>query len=155
LAFAVQGNTIAFRQDGREMMVVVAKGTFMLVVSSSDRPCRWPDLEKEVFGDIAHKLGRGLASGSVLFRMGRSGIALALEHAAALFDSREHQLCVVAGVESLLRRSIADHYQLKEPRLLTSATSSGLTLGEAGAAVLIALPAWHRRFASEGAAQTV
>jgi 3-oxoacyl-[acyl-carrier-protein] synthase I len=123
----------------------VAEIPIVLIVSPPDRPCRWPDLDKEVMVDLAHKLGRGLAKGSALIAKGRSGIATALEYAAALFDSRQHQLCVVAGVESFLRKGIADHYQLKEPRLLTSANSNGFSLGEAGSAVLVTLPAWHER----------
>lgn len=123
----------------------VADIPILLIVARPDRPCRWPDLDKEVPADLAHKLGRPLPPGSALFPHGRSGIVAALEHAAALFDSRRHSLCVVAAVESFLRRAIADHYQLQEPRLLTAANSNGFSLGEAGTAVLVTPPAWHQR----------
>jgi 3-oxoacyl-[acyl-carrier-protein] synthase-1 len=116
----------------------------VLNVAPPDRPLRWPDLDKEIAEDIAHKLGRRLARGSALVTKGRTGFANALEHAGALFASREHALCVVAGVESFLRQSIGDHYMLSENRLLTDGNSNGFTLGEAGAAVLVAAPYFHQ-----------
>jgi len=123
----------------------VATIPVVLIVAPPDRPCRWPDLEQQVLADVAHKLGRPLPKGSALVARGRSGIAQALEYASTLFDTREHEMCVVAGVESFLKESIADYYQMKESRLLTAANSNGFTLGEAGAAVLVTLPAWHKQ----------
>lgn len=123
----------------------VADIPIALVVPPRDRPYRWSDLDAEMTGDLAHKLGRGLAAGSALFPTGRSGVAAALEHAVSVIDSRQSQMCIVAGVESFLRESIADHYQLEETRLLTQGNSNGFSLGEAGAAVLVTLPSWHQR----------
>jgi len=112
----------------------------VLVVAPPDRPHRWADLDQQIAGDVAHKLGRPLPRGSTLIPRGRTGIVPALEQAGALLDSREHKACIVAGVESFLRQSIGDHYMLTENRLLTAANSNGFTLGEAGAAVLVTRP---------------
>lgn len=117
----------------------------VMIVAPPDRPCRWPDLDRALTGDIAHKLGRGLPHGSALIPKGRSGIVPALDYAATLLESRQHTMCVVAGVESFLKEGIVDHYQFTESRLLTEANSNGFTLGEAGAAILVTTPAWHQR----------
>ena len=52
----VAGNTLAFRKDGREVVVVVAKGTFVLVGDSSEGGPRLSDTQVELlmadeFGD--------------------------------------------------------------------------------------------------------
>jgi 3-oxoacyl-[acyl-carrier-protein] synthase I len=116
----------------------------VLVVAPNHRPSRWPDLDREAMSDLALKLGRPLAPGSILLAKGRSGIVPALEHAAALLEARQVPLCVVAGVESFLKKEIADYYQFDEIRLLSSENSNGFSLGEAGAAVLVSLPSWHQ-----------
>jgi 3-oxoacyl-[acyl-carrier-protein] synthase-1 len=108
----------------------------VLIVAPPDRPQRWPDLDQAAGPDLSRRLGRKLARGSAFVPAGRTGILRALDHAAALFASREHQVCVIAGVESFLRQSVADHY-MQERRLLTAANSNGFTLGEAGAAILV------------------
>jgi 3-oxoacyl-[acyl-carrier-protein] synthase-1 len=115
----------------------------ILIVAPPDRPCRWPDLNQNVLDDVGHKLGHRLPTGSLLISEGRSGIVRALEQAALLFE-HNNEACVIAGVESFLRMCIADHYQLKERRLLTQDNSNGLTLGEAGAAVLVTPRQRHR-----------
>jgi 3-oxoacyl-[acyl-carrier-protein] synthase-1 len=121
-----------------EQMLGLRKETLpiLLIVSPLDRPLRWPDLDRELMRDVAHKLGRQLPQGSVLVPEGRSGIVRALEHAAALLATREHDVCVIAGVESFIRQRTVEHY-MRDNRLLTAANSNGFSPGEAGAAVLV------------------
>lgn len=142
--------------EGRDMLAELAAPTVMecaaaaeallripaaavpvvVLLSPTDRPCRWPDLDRAIVDDLAHKLGHPLAAGSTTVAEGRTGIIRALEVAGELARVRG-TACIVVGVESYLRERIVLHY-IREGRLLTSANSNGFSPGEAAAAVLLA-----------------
>jgi 3-oxoacyl-[acyl-carrier-protein] synthase-1 len=109
----------------------------VLVISPPSRPHRWPHLESLIIEDVEHELSRKLPHGSVIISEGRTGVLRALEHAAELLRSRQHDTCIVAGVESFLRQKLVEHYMLGDNRILTEKNSNGFSLGEAAAAVLV------------------
>lgn len=113
----------------------VAEIPILVTVAPADRPGRPADLETRMVDGLARKLGRPLPSGSGVIGGGRSGLPHLLATAARQAD--RHPLQILVGVESLLRQVIADHY-IGRNRLLCGANTSGFTLGEAGAAVLVA-----------------
>lgn len=107
----------------------------VVLVSPPDRPFRWPDLDRAILDDLAHKLRRPLPHGSMVIPEGRTGLVRALRAASDLVHGRR-TACVIVGVESFLRQKIAAHY-IREGRLFTSQNSNGFTPGEAAAAVLV------------------
>ncbi|MGL4237210.1 3-oxoacyl-ACP synthase [Tabrizicola sp.] len=107
----------------------------LVTVAPNDRPGRPPDLEAIVMRDLTRKLGRPLPEGSGVVGGGRSGLPHLLATAARQSD--RYPLQILVGAESLLRQVIVEHYIAKS-RLLCGANTSGFTVGEAGAAILVA-----------------
>ena len=84
---------------------------------------------------LSRKLGRPLPPGSGVIGGGRSGLPHLLATAAR--QSSQYPLQILVGVESLLRQVIVEHY-IGKNRLLCGTNTSGFTVGEAGAAILVA-----------------
>lgn len=118
----------ALRRPASEIPILVT-------VAPKDRPGRPPDLETLVLDSLTRKLGRPLPPGSGVIGGGRCGLPHLLATAARQSD--RYPLQILVGVESLLRQSIAEHY-IARNRLLCGTNTSGFTLGEAGAAILVA-----------------
>ncbi|MDP3195610.1 3-oxoacyl-ACP synthase [Tabrizicola sp.] len=107
----------------------------LVTVAPKDRPGRPADLETLVLNGLSRKLGRPLPPGSGVIGGGRSGLPHLFATAARQAD--RYPLQILVGVESLLRQSIVEHY-IANNRLLCGANTSGFTVGEAAAAVLVA-----------------
>lgn len=107
----------------------------LMTVAPPDRPGRPGDLEALMLDGLARKLGRPLPPGSGVIGGGRSGLPHLLATAAR--QSGRYPLQILVGVESLLRQRIVEHY-IGRNRLLCGANTSGFTVGEAGAAILVA-----------------
>ncbi len=107
----------------------------LITLAPDDRPDRPAGLEDLVLDGLERKLGHPLAEGSCAVPGGRCGVPHLLTRAAA--QSGRYPLQIIAGVESLISQSIVDHYS-DRARLKSAANSSGFTVGEAGAALLIA-----------------
>ena len=107
----------------------------LVSVAPPDRPGRPGNLETLVMEGLARKLGRPLPPGSGVIGGGRTGLPHLLATAARHSD--RHPLQILVGVESLLRQTIVEHY-IGKNRLLCGANTSGFTVGEAGAALLVA-----------------
>jgi 3-oxoacyl-[acyl-carrier-protein] synthase I len=107
----------------------------LVTVAPKDRPGRPADLEALVLDGLARKLGRPLPPGSGVIGGGRSGLPHLLATAARQSD--RYPLQILVGVESLLRQVIVEHY-IARNRLLCGANTSGFTVGEAAAAILVA-----------------
>jgi 3-oxoacyl-[acyl-carrier-protein] synthase I len=118
----------ALRRPASEIPILMA-------VAPKDRPGRPADLEAQVLRDLTRKLGRALPEGSGVVGGGRTGLPHLLATAARQSD--RYPLQILVGAESFLRQTIAEHYIAKN-RLLCGANTSGFTLGEAGAAILVA-----------------
>ncbi len=117
----------ALRRPAAEIPILVT-------VAPKDRPGRPDTLEATVMEGLARKLGRPLPPGSGVIGGGRTGLPHLLATAARQID--RYPLQILVGVESLLRQTIAEHY-IARGRLLCGANTSGFTLGEAGAALLV------------------
>jgi 3-oxoacyl-[acyl-carrier-protein] synthase-1 len=118
----------ALRRPAAEIPILVT-------VAPKDRPGRPDNLEQQVMQGLARKLGRPLPEGSGVIAGGRTGLPHLLATAAR--QSAQYPLQILVGAESFLRQVIADHY-IARARLLCGANTSGFTLGEAGAALLVA-----------------
>ncbi len=118
----------ALRRPASEIPILVT-------VAPKDRPGRPADLETLVLDGLASKLGRPLPPGSGVTGGGRSGLPHLLATAARQAD--RYPLQILVGVESLLRQVIVEHYIFKN-RLLCGTNTSGFTVGEAAAAILVA-----------------
>jgi len=107
----------------------------LLAVAPKDRPARPESLEVSMLEGLARKLGRPLPPGSGVVGGGRCGVPHLLAMAAA--QAGRYPLQIIAGVESLLDQRIVDHY-ITRNRLLCGTNTSGFTVGEASAALLVA-----------------
>lgn len=105
----------------------------LLAVAPKHRPDRADGLESMLMDALAEKLGRPLPPGSGVIPAGR----VALPHLLERCRGAGAPLCILIGVESLLRQSIAAHY-IERGRLLCGNNSSGFILGEAAAGLLVA-----------------
>lgn len=118
-----------------ELSRPAAEIPILVTLAPPGRPARPEGLEGAVLAGLAVKLGRALPPGSGAIGGGRCGLPHLLAQAAA--QTVRYPLQIIAGVESLLDQRIADHY-IARNRLLCGANTSGFTVGEAGAAVLVA-----------------
>ncbi|MFO1203019.1 MAG: 3-oxoacyl-ACP synthase [Tabrizicola sp.] len=118
----------ALRRPASEIPILVT-------VAPPDRPDRPADLETRLVEALATKLGRPLPPGSGVIGGGRTGLPHLLAIAARQAD--RYPLQILVGVESLLRQRIVEHY-IRKNRLLCGANTSGFTVGEAAAAILVA-----------------
>jgi 3-oxoacyl-[acyl-carrier-protein] synthase I len=118
----------SLRPSASEIPILVA-------VAPKDRPGRPGNLETLVMEGLARKLGRPLPPGSGVTGGGRTGLPHLLSTAARQMDRFPFQILV--GAESLLSQVIVEHY-ISRSRLLCGANTSGFTVGEAGAALLVA-----------------
>ena len=107
----------------------------LVTLPPTDRPARPDGMEAGFLAGLARKLGRALPPGSGAVPGGRCGVPHLLAQAGA--QASRYPLQIIAGVESLLAQPIVDHY-IARNRLLCGANTSGFTIGEAGAAVLVA-----------------
>ncbi len=107
----------------------------LVTLPPPDRPGRPDGLEQSFLTGLARKLGRALPPGSGAIPGGRSGLPHLLAQAAA--QAGRYPLQIIAGVESLLAQPVVDHY-IARSRLKCGGNTSGFTVGEAGAAVLVA-----------------
>ncbi len=110
-----------------------------LILSPPWRPHRDPNLEEEVVRGMEHRLKAKLPSGSQCVSRGRAGIMQALSQASLLFQNRQASHCIIVGVDSFLRQTVAEAY-IKRRRLLTKKNSNGFIPGEAACAVLLQPP---------------
>lgn len=106
-------------------------------VASPEQPCRMPNLDEELLGEVEHRLGFRPHPASQLIPRGRVSAAIGLKEAAELLEKDKVPCCVVAAVDSLLQHDLKDYY-LERRRLLTPKNSNGFSLGEAGGALLVA-----------------
>ena len=107
----------------------------LVAVAPPGRPARPEGLEAAVLDGLAAKLGRAMPPGSGAVGGGRCGLPHLLAQAAA--QAGRYPLQIIAGVESLVDQRIVDHY-IARGRLLCGTNTSGFTVGEASAAVLVA-----------------
>lgn len=118
----------ALRRPAAEIPILVT-------VAPPDRPGRPGGLETMMMEGLARKLGRPLPQGSGVVGGGRTGLPHLMAMAAR--QSGQYPLQILVGVESLLRQAVVEHY-VRRNRLFCGTNTSGFTLGEAGAAVLVA-----------------
>lgn len=114
---------------------LIAEIPILVTVAPPDRPGRPADLETRMVEGLALRLGRALPPGSGVIGGGRTGLPHLLATAARQAD--RYPLQILVGVESLLRQVIVEHY-IGRNRLLCGANTSGFTVGEAAAAILVA-----------------
>lgn len=105
----------------------------ILCVAPPWRTGRSDKLEEILTEAIPRLLGGPWPEGSSVIPRGRTALPWALARARRSGAG----MAIVVGVESLLRQAIADQYR-RERRLLGSSATSGMILGEAAAAVLVA-----------------
>lgn len=118
----------ALRRPASEIPILVT-------VAPPDRPGRPADLETRLVEALAAKLGRPLPPGSGVIGGGRTGLPHLLATAARQAD--HYPLQILLGVESMIGQRIVEHY-IRKNRLLCGANTSGFTVGEAAAAILVA-----------------
>jgi 3-oxoacyl-[acyl-carrier-protein] synthase-1 len=108
----------------------------LIGLPSLTRPCRLPDLDPVLLGELEHRLQFPLHPSSRLIPQERVSAVVALEEAGRLLRAGVATHCIVAGVDSLLQNDLCDYY-LDKRRLLTPKNSNGFSPGEAAGAVLV------------------
>jgi 3-oxoacyl-[acyl-carrier-protein] synthase I len=111
----------------------------LLCVAEPGRPDRVPDLDTRLLDEVRQLLQARFAPGSSVIAQGRVGVGIALFHARRMLLEGAASRVIVAAADSLLVHSVLKAYE-SEDRLLTPGNSNGLIPGEAGAALLLALP---------------
>lgn len=109
----------------------------LLGVADSARVHRLEGIDDSILEEIERRLGHVLHPLSAVLAHGHVAAATALGRAADILRDDARVSCiVVAAVDSLIDDRLMNHY-LEQRRLLTPANSNGLSLGEAGSAVLV------------------
>jgi 3-oxoacyl-[acyl-carrier-protein] synthase-1 len=108
----------------------------LLGVAPPDRPCRLPNLDAQILGELADRLSFQLHPASRVIPRDHVSIAVALREAGELIAGKQAPCVVIAAVDSLVQQDLKNYY-LSRRRLLTPAHSNGFSLGEAGGAVLV------------------
>jgi 3-oxoacyl-[acyl-carrier-protein] synthase-1 len=111
----------------------------LLCVAESRRPDRIHELDTRLLDEVRQLLQARFGPGSMVIPHGRVGVGIALFHARRMLLEGSATQVLVAAADSLLVQSVLRAYE-SEDRLLTPGNSNGLIPGEAGAAVLLALP---------------
>ena len=120
-----------------------ADGIPLLIgVASRSRPARPPDLETELFEELAARFGFTPHPESKVLPMDQVGCAVALQIAGRLIDEGKARRVVVAGVDSFLHQPTLDAY-IGKRRVMTPSNSNGFFPGEAGTAVLVGAAGSH------------
>lgn len=122
----------------QKLQIKLTQIPIILVTSAADRPLRDLNLDKQLWNDLAIKLGWPLPPGSQVIPGGRTGMVDAFAQAQQILLSDKAPVCIVAGVESFLRQELVNHY-LNQNRLLCATNSNGFIPGEAASAVLLSL----------------
>ena len=114
----------------------------LLCIAEAGRAGRLDGLDDQLVHDVQAELGVRFHPSSAVVPRGRVAGALALTQARQLIRDERVPLCIIAGVDSFLLAPTLTAYEEKD-RLLTSRNSNGFIPGEAGAAVLVAAPAYE------------
>ena len=109
----------------------------LLGVAAPGRPNRSSYLDHQLLSDVQRKLGAQFHPTSRIIAEGRVSVIVALKEAVTLIETHGVPCCIIAGVDSFLRRSVADHY-LEDRRIKSEDNSNGFIPGEAGTAILVA-----------------
>ena len=109
----------------------------LLGVSGSDRPFRFDGLDDRILSEIEDRLGLRLHHASRVIANDHVAAVVGLRAAHELISKHGAPYVVVAAVDSLVDQRVVEHY-LEKRRLLTPLDSNGFSVGEAGAAVLVA-----------------
>lgn len=104
----------------------------LINIAPKDRPARNQTLERIVIDTLPILTEGPLPPGSTVVSAGRVGLPYLLAKTRAL----RQPSAILVGAESLLQQSIADHYA-EQQRLFNRLNSSGFTLGEAAAALIV------------------
>jgi len=112
----------------------------LLCVAEKERGGRLEGLDDRLFADVQAELGVRFHPHSTVIARGRVAGGLAMLEACKLIYEEQRPLCLIAGVDSYLVSATLAAYEGKN-RLRTSENSNGFIPGEAGAAVLVGLPA--------------
>jgi 3-oxoacyl-[acyl-carrier-protein] synthase-1 len=114
----------------------------LLLLSTTERPFRDPDLERVVPEGLESRLGFPMPEGSQIFNLERTGLFDALRHAARMFDADKGRNAVIVGADTFLRQRVVEAY-IERRRVLTADNSNGFIPGEAACAALVAPPDHH------------
>jgi 3-oxoacyl-[acyl-carrier-protein] synthase I len=111
----------------------------LLCIAEKERPGRLEGLD-DLLPLVQDYMGVKFHPKSACIASGKVGGAVALDTARQLLYEQGVPGCIIAGVDSFLVGTTLNSYEAKH-RLLTGKNSNGFIPGEAGAAVLVALPA--------------
>ena len=115
-----------------------ARVPFFVGVAHPDRPGRPEDLEQTLLRHLYRRLDAVPCASSRLFAGDQAGCGFALLDAKRLLEAGAADYVLVAGVDTLLDRTLINAYCARR-RLLTPANFNGFLPGEAGTAVLIGI----------------
>jgi len=101
-----------------------------------ERPFRAPDLERELYGEVARRFAFPLNRGSGVIPRDHVSGAVGLRLARDLIAQNGAPCVIVAAVDSLIQQDLVNHY-MSIQRVLTPRHSNGFSVGEAGSAVLV------------------
>jgi len=113
----------------------------LLGVSSHDRSFRFEGLDKNILGEIEHRLGFQLNLKSRVIPRDHVSVVDGLHLAQQIINNGEAPCCIVAAVDSLVQHNLTNYY-LDKRRILVASNSNGFSPGEAGSALLI-VPTEH------------
>src|SRR4029079_8731857 len=82
----------------------------LLGVPAPDQLCRLPDIDKVLLDAVEFRLGLPHHRYSGILPLGHVAGAHGLVGARALLESRKARMCIVAGVDSLVRQAVVDAY---------------------------------------------
>lgn len=111
----------------------------LLCIAEKERVGRLEGLD-DLLLMVQDHMGMKFSPHSTCIAQGKVGGAVAMQKARQLLYEQCVPGCIIAGVDSFLVGNTLHSYEAKH-RLLTGKNSNGFIPGEAGAAVLVALPA--------------
>ncbi len=117
-----------------------AKVPLFLCVAEPERPGRLEGLDHTLLMEVQVELGVQFHPESQVIAEGKVSGATALALARQWLYSRRSDYCVIAGVDSYLVVGTLAAYE-EQTRLLTSQDHDGFIPGEAGAAIVVSVPA--------------
>jgi 3-oxoacyl-[acyl-carrier-protein] synthase-1 len=128
----------ANRLDGGRPGAAGASRTSLFVATPyPDRPATPDEALDNVAEDLREQLGETFGFGAIeVVSLDHAGGLAALARAVDALNSREADVCVVAGVDSLLHAEVL-HILLEQRRLKTPVNSAGLIPGEGAAALVL------------------
>jgi 3-oxoacyl-[acyl-carrier-protein] synthase-1 len=107
-----------------------------LGLAGRDRKGRPPGIDISILNAVAQRLKFKLHPSSRVIFESQVSACLGLREARQLFETGAADSCIVAGVDTLVRRMTVYAY-LEDSRILTPENSNGFSPGEAGGALLI------------------